>query len=175
RAGRVRRSCQPLWQGCHRPDGASHARRAGGNHRTVAGHLRAARLEPQRDGEDVACAGRRPAALRLSGARCRCRHVPGPQLHASLCRGGRENEDRSRFLVRYGLKAPRKAIELAETFLFPDPWSSWDLQKFSSPGFISIDKARRLLAFEPRISVAEGMRGTEEWLRDQNFLLPVTG
>src|SRR5262249_38588954 len=37
----------------------------------------------QRDGEDVACAGRRPAALRLSGARCRCRHVPGPQLHAS--------------------------------------------------------------------------------------------
>jgi hypothetical protein len=32
----VRRSCQPLWQGCHRPDGAP-SRRAGGNHRTVAG------------------------------------------------------------------------------------------------------------------------------------------
>ena len=32
----------------------------------------------------------RPVTLRLSGARCRCRHVPGPQLHASLCRGDRE-------------------------------------------------------------------------------------
>src|SRR5262249_3626860 len=31
-ARRVRRSCQPLWQGCHRTDGAPHARRVGGNH-----------------------------------------------------------------------------------------------------------------------------------------------
>src|SRR5262245_35454836 len=48
------------------------------------------RLAPERNRKDVACAGRRPAALRLSGARWRCRHVPGPQLHAGLCRGGRE-------------------------------------------------------------------------------------
>ena len=85
------------------------------------------------------------------------------------------HEERYRFSVRYVLKAPRKAIhlalELAET-LFPEPWSSWDLQKFSSSGFISIDKARRLIAYDPQISVAEGMRGTEEWLRDQNFLPP---
>src|SRR5262245_50934367 len=47
-------------------------------------------MDAQRNRKDVACAGRRPAALRLSGARCRCRYVPGPQLHASLCRGGRE-------------------------------------------------------------------------------------
>ena len=66
------------------------SRRAGGNHRTIAGNLRPARLETQRDGKDVACAGWRPVTLRLSGARCRCRHVPGPQLHASLCRGDRE-------------------------------------------------------------------------------------
>ena len=56
----------------------------------IAGNLRPSRLETQRDGQDVACAGWRPLTLRLSGARCRCRHVPGPQLHAGLCRGDRE-------------------------------------------------------------------------------------
>jgi nucleoside-diphosphate-sugar epimerase len=34
----------------------------------------------------------------------------------------------------------------------------------------SIDKARRLLGYQPRVSVAEGMRRTEEWLREQGFL-----
>src|SRR3954466_15492807 len=29
--------------------------------------------------EKMCCAGWRPVTLRLSGARCRCRHVPGPQ------------------------------------------------------------------------------------------------
>ena len=92
---------------------------------------------------------------------------------AGLSRVIEPNEERFRFVVRYGLKSPRKVIhlglKLADT-LFPEPWNSWDLQKFSSSGAISIDKAHRLLDYDPRINMAEGMRGTEDWLRDQNFL-----
>ena len=35
---------------------------------------------------------------------------------------------------------------------------------------VSIDKARRLLGYEPRIDIAEGMRRTEAWLREQGLL-----
>jgi nucleoside-diphosphate-sugar epimerase len=37
-------------------------------------------------------------------------------------------------------------------------------------GGYSIDKARRLLGYEPRIDLDEGMRRTEAWLREQQLL-----
>lgn len=38
------------------------------------------------------------------------------------------------------------------------------------PGGYSIDKARRLLGYEPQIDLQEGMRRTEIWLREQRLL-----
>jgi nucleoside-diphosphate-sugar epimerase len=37
-------------------------------------------------------------------------------------------------------------------------------------GTYSIDKARRVLGFEPAVALAEGMRRTEAWLRDAGLL-----
>lgn len=54
--------------------------------------------------------------------------------------------------------------------LFPEPYSWWDLTKFTSPGFIDISKANKILGYRPRILIAEGMRETEDWLRDQNHI-----
>jgi nucleoside-diphosphate-sugar epimerase len=34
----------------------------------------------------------------------------------------------------------------------------------------SIDKARRLLGYQPKVTVEEGMRRTEEWLREQGYI-----
>jgi nucleoside-diphosphate-sugar epimerase len=38
------------------------------------------------------------------------------------------------------------------------------------PGGYSIEKARRLLGYEPRVDLDEGMRRTEAWLREQRML-----
>jgi nucleoside-diphosphate-sugar epimerase len=38
------------------------------------------------------------------------------------------------------------------------------------PGGYSIEKARRLLGYEPRVALDEGMRRTEAWLREQGLL-----
>lgn len=38
------------------------------------------------------------------------------------------------------------------------------------PGGYSIEKARRLLGYEPRIDLDEGMRRTESWLREQRLV-----
>jgi nucleoside-diphosphate-sugar epimerase len=38
------------------------------------------------------------------------------------------------------------------------------------PGGYSIEKARRLLGYEPRVTLDEGMRRTETWLREQGLL-----
>jgi nucleoside-diphosphate-sugar epimerase len=38
------------------------------------------------------------------------------------------------------------------------------------PGGYSIEKARRLLGYEPRVDLDEGMRRTETWLREQQLL-----
>jgi nucleoside-diphosphate-sugar epimerase len=40
----------------------------------------------------------------------------------------------------------------------------------SSDVFFSIEKARRLLGYSPRIEFAEAMQRTEQWLRFANFL-----
>ena len=38
------------------------------------------------------------------------------------------------------------------------------------PGGYSIEKARRLLGYDPRVDLDEGMRRTEAWLREQRLL-----
>jgi nucleoside-diphosphate-sugar epimerase len=39
-------------------------------------------------------------------------------------------------------------------------------------GTYSIEKARRLLGYEPAVALDEGMRRTEAWLREQGLLTP---
>jgi nucleoside-diphosphate-sugar epimerase len=41
---------------------------------------------------------------------------------------------------------------------------------FSRPGTYSIEKARRLLGFDPVVDLAEGMRRTEAWARAQGLI-----
>lgn len=47
------------------------------------------------------------------------------------------------------------------------------LALLTKPGTFSIEKARRLLGYEPKVSLEEGMRRTEAWLRETGRL-PVT-
>lgn len=44
------------------------------------------------------------------------------------------------------------------------------MRYFARPGGYSIEKARRLLGYEPQIDLDEGMRRTEAWLREQRLL-----
>ena len=44
------------------------------------------------------------------------------------------------------------------------------LALLTKPGTFSIDKARRLLGYEPKVSLDEGMRRTEAWLRETGRL-----
>ena len=75
-------------------------------------------------------------------------------------------------LVRYGLKAPRKLMQIGRTITerVAPTYNWWDIKKYSSPGYISINKAARLLDYEPRLSIKEGMNNTEVWLRAQNYI-----
>ncbi len=73
------------------------------------------------------------------------------------------------------LRAPFKifmilSAKLAEIVNELAPYSFWDLRKYSSTGFITIDKARKILGYTPRVSLNEGMRSCELWLRDQGYL-----
>lgn len=47
---------------------------------------------------------------------------------------------------------------------------SWDLIKYARRGGMNISKARTLLGYTPRLSLEEGMRETEIWLRDQKII-----
>ena len=44
------------------------------------------------------------------------------------------------------------------------------MRYLARPGGYSIDKARRILAYEPQIDLDEGMRRTEAWLHEQRLL-----
>jgi nucleoside-diphosphate-sugar epimerase len=44
------------------------------------------------------------------------------------------------------------------------------MRYFTRTGTYSIDKARRVLGYHPRVDLAEGMRRTEAWLRAQNLI-----
>ncbi len=48
-----------------------------------------------------------------------------------------------------------------------------DLSSMTQRTEVSIDKARRLLGYTPRVPAADGMRRCEQWLRDQGHLPPV--
>jgi nucleoside-diphosphate-sugar epimerase len=45
-----------------------------------------------------------------------------------------------------------------------------DLHFFTQQSVVSIDKARHLLGYEPRISFEEGMRGVEPVLRARGYI-----
>jgi nucleoside-diphosphate-sugar epimerase len=45
--------------------------------------------------------------------------------------------------------------------------TEWYLTLYSNRGRISIEKARRLLGYAPRFTLASGMAATEAWLKDQ--------
>ena len=44
------------------------------------------------------------------------------------------------------------------------------MRYLARPGGYSIEKARRLLGYQPRVDLDEGMRRTETWLREQHLL-----
>ena len=44
------------------------------------------------------------------------------------------------------------------------------MRRFARPGTYSIEKARRLLGYEPRVGLDEGMLRTETWLREHGLL-----
>jgi nucleoside-diphosphate-sugar epimerase len=44
------------------------------------------------------------------------------------------------------------------------------MRYLARPGGYSIDKARRLLGYQPQVDLDEGMRRTEAWLREQRLL-----
>lgn len=83
-----------------------------------------------------------------------------------------KNENKSPFLTNWGLKAPRKLVKMALKSLMKhlpemDPA---EVKSFSSIGFISIEKANRLLNYTPQTSVKQGMEDCAVWLKDQNYI-----
>ena len=48
--------------------------------------------------------------------------------------------------------------------------SAGSIEYLAKRGVISIDKARRVLGYEPKVSLEEGMRRCEEWLRAEGML-----
>ena len=49
-------------------------------------------------------------------------------------------------------------------------FSDGELVKYTYQGRMDTSKARKVLGYAPRVSFADGMRDTEIWLRDQNFI-----
>lgn len=52
----------------------------------------------------------------------------------------------------------------------PSEASAATMRMLAAHGTVSIDKARRVLGYEPRIDLDQGMRRTEEWLRAEGIL-----
>lgn len=72
-----------------------------------------------------------------------------------------------RFLVRgtrFALMTARRSLARYA------PFSAWDLAKYARVGRLNTRRAHDLLGYRPRFSVAEGIRHTEAWLRDQRWL-----
>lgn len=68
------------------------------------------------------------------------------------------------------------AVALASRAVGRQPPATAEAIRFlSRPGTYSIDKARRVLGYEPRVSLEEGMRRVEEWLRAEGYLEDVKG
>ncbi len=82
-----------------------------------------------------------------------CRKPPPPPV--SLGRARLEA-----FFGRWHFRFTRKPRRIEDT----------DFALMHQPSVVSIEKARRLLGFEPKVSLAEGMRRTEAWLRETGYL-----
>ena len=83
------------------------------------------------------------------------------------------SDNRRSYFVIFTLKALRRCLRIIYKSLdgfFPQPYNPWDIMKFSSPGFINITKAEKLLSFTPGISVQQGMKECAVWLKDQNYV-----
>jgi nucleoside-diphosphate-sugar epimerase len=52
----------------------------------------------------------------------------------------------------------------------PSVYDDGDFSLMDQPGRVSIEKARRVFGYQPRISLDEGMRRTELWLRERGYL-----
>jgi nucleoside-diphosphate-sugar epimerase len=52
----------------------------------------------------------------------------------------------------------------------PSEASAATMRMLAAHGTVSIDKAQRVLGYEPRVDLDEGMRRTEEWLRAEGLL-----
>ncbi len=64
-----------------------------------------------------------------------------------------------------------RAATLRDTKLNPPSLPSpWTVELFLARGVCSIDKTRRTLGFEPQITLEQGMRNTEDWLRDTRLI-----
>lgn len=52
----------------------------------------------------------------------------------------------------------------------PSEANASTMRMLAGTGDVSVDKARRVLAWEPEVGLVEGMRRTEEWLRSEGYL-----
>ena len=52
----------------------------------------------------------------------------------------------------------------------PSEVSAATMRMLAGTGSLSIEKARRVLGYEPAVDLAEGMRRTQEWLRTEGYL-----
>ena len=59
---------------------------------------------------------------------------------------------------------------LSDTFKLKLPLSRVRLKYYARKLIFPIEKARRLMDYEPRISLEEGMRRSEAWLREEGYL-----
>jgi nucleoside-diphosphate-sugar epimerase len=72
---------------------------------------------------------------------------------------------RERLRTRFGVRTP--AAQPANAKFIPDPVT---LATQSTTVFFSIEKARKMLGYEPRTRFADGMKLVEEWLRYANYV-----
>ncbi|MBB2947729.1 nucleoside-diphosphate-sugar epimerase [Actinoplanes lutulentus] len=52
----------------------------------------------------------------------------------------------------------------------PTEFNAISMRYFARTGTYSIEKARRVLGYEPKVDLPEGMSRTERWLRDQHLI-----
>ena len=74
-------------------------------------------------------------------------------------------EKRERLRTRFGVR--RAAPKSANAKFIPDPVT---VATQSTNVFFSIDKARRLMGYVPRVQFADGMHRVEQWLRYAAYL-----
>jgi nucleoside-diphosphate-sugar epimerase len=94
-----------------------------------------------------------PVAEYINGALAKFAYIPAHEPARILVRS-----------VRWGLRVTAR-------WIFPhDTLDSWELLKYGRRGQLNTSKARLVLGYIPRFSLAKGMRETEAWLRDQRVI-----